>query len=73
MYSAPHPSQQSTPMTSDQAYVHTSHTTSEQILAQKGNYSNDQVLAQHWYNNSGQTAEQTCQMATNQYVSSPAA
>ncbi|CAF3127755.1 unnamed protein product [Rotaria sp. Silwood2] len=73
MYSAPHPSQQPSPMTSDQAYVHTSHTTSEQILAQKGNYLNDQVLAQHWYNNSGQPAEQTYQMATNQYVSPPAA
>jgi len=39
----------------------------------KGNYSNDQILAQHWYNNSGQPAEQTCQMSTNQYVSPPAA
>ena len=58
-------------MTNVQAYAHASHTTSEQILAQKGNYSNDQVLAQHWYNNDGQPAEQTCQMAVNQYVPPP--
>ncbi|CAF3073043.1 unnamed protein product, partial [Rotaria sp. Silwood2] len=66
MYSTPQQSQP-TPMNTGQAYVPTSYTTNDQYtLAQNGSYSNDQVLVQHWYNNNGQSIEQTRQVAANQ-------
>jgi hypothetical protein len=67
MYSTsqqPQLSQQPALMSSDQAYLHMSHTIGDQFSrAQSMNYSNDQMSVQHWQNNNGQLIEQTSQMS----------